>query len=63
MKNYGIKPKILFGYQSIIPINIKKYMKTKSYSDGDLPLKKTLQLYSLIIVVRSVFHEGNNYCP
>ena len=37
----------------------KKYMKTKSNSGDDLPLNKTLELLNIVIVVRSVFHEGN----
>ena len=43
----------------------KKYMKTKLYSDDNLSLKKTLELYSTIeyIVARSVFHEGSKYYP
>ena len=38
-------------------------MKVKFNSDDDLPLKKTLKLYNLVIVVRSVFHEGTKYYP
>ena len=38
-------------------------MKLKFNSDDDLSLKKTLKLYNMIIVVRSVFHERNKYCP
>ena len=30
-------------------------------SDDGLPLKKTLELYHMAIVVRSVSHEGNKY--
>ena len=41
--------------------NGKKYMKIKFNSDDDLPLKKTLELYNLEIVVRSVFHKANKY--
>ena len=41
--------------------NGKKYMKIKFNSDDDLPLKKTLELYNLEIVVRSVFHKDNKY--
>ena len=41
--------------------NSKKYMKIKFNSDNDLPLKKTLELYNLEIVVRSVFHKDNKY--
>ena len=31
----------------------------KFNSDDDLPLKKTLILRNMIIVVKAVFHEGN----
>ena len=34
-------------------------MKIKFKSDDDLALKKTLERYNMIIVVGSVFHEGN----
>ena len=37
----------------------EKYMKIKFNSDDDLPLNKTLEPCNLIIVIRSVFHEGN----
>ena len=37
-------------------------MKIKFHSD-DLPLKKTLALYNIIIIVTSAFHEGNKYYP
>ena len=36
----------------------KKFMKIKLNSDKYLPLKKTLELHNMIIVV---FHEGNRY--
>ena len=32
-------------------------MKIKFNSDDDLPLNKTLELYNMIIVLRSVFHD------
>ena len=38
----------------------KKFMKIKFNSDKYLPLKKTLELLNMIIVV---FHEGNKYYP
>ena len=38
----------------------KTYMKIKFSSDDDLPLKRTLKLRNIIIVVRSIFHEGKN---
>ena len=33
----------------------EKYMKIKFNSDGELPLNKTLEIRSMIIVVRDVF--------
>ena len=33
-------------------------MKIRFNSDDDLPLKKTLELYSMIIIIGSVFHEN-----
>ena len=39
----------------------EKYMKIKIISDDNLPLKKTLELRNMAIVVRSVLHEGNRY--
>ena len=33
-------------------------MQIKFHSDDNLPLKKTLELYNMVIVVRSVFHDG-----
>ena len=41
----------------------EKYMKIRFNSDDDLPLKKTLKLYNMTILVRSVFHEDNKYYP
>ena len=37
-------------------------MKIKLNSDDNLPLK-AFKFYNMITVVRSVFHEGNNYYP
>ena len=36
-------------------------MKIKLNPDDNLPLKKTLKLRYMIIVYRTVFHEGNKY--
>ena len=36
-------------------------MKIKFNSDDDLPLKKTLELDNMIIVVTSVFHDNIKY--
>ena len=32
----------------------------KDDKDDDLPLKKTLEIHNMIIVVTAVFHEDNN---
>ena len=37
------------------------YIKIKFNSDDDSPLKKTLKLHHVVIVVRSVFHEFSKY--
>ena len=39
----------------------EKYMKFDV--DGQLPLNKTKEICSIIIVVRAVFHENNKYYP
>ena len=36
-------------------------MKTKLNSDDELPLNKTIEIASMIIVVRAVFHKNNKY--
>ena len=37
----------------------QKYMKIKFNSDDDLPSQKILELYEIIMVLRSVFHEDS----
>ena len=41
----------------------EKYMKIKFNSDYELPLNKTIEIHSMIIVVRAVFYENNKNCP
>ena len=41
----------------------EKYIEIKFNSDNNLPLNKTLKLYNLKIVVRSVFQEDKKYYP
>ena len=41
----------------------KDFMKIRFESDDDLPLGKTLSVPVCIVVVGSVFQEGNNYYP
>ena len=36
-------------------------MKSKFNSDDELPLNKTIEILSTIIVDRAVFHENNKY--
>ena len=38
-------------------------MKIKFNSDDDLPLKKALESYNMILVVRTVLYEDNKYYP
>ena len=38
-------------------------MKLKLDSDEELPLNKTMEIPSMMIVVRVVFHENNKYHP
>ena len=38
-------------------------MKIKFRSDDDLDLNKMLELPNIVIVVGSVFNEGNKYYP
>ena len=39
----------------------EKYMKIKFDLDDELPLNKTIEIRSMIIVVRAVFHGNNKY--
>ena len=41
----------------------EKYMKMKFNSDDELPLNKTIEIPTMTIVVRAVFHENNKYYP
>ena len=41
----------------------EKYMKIKFNSDDELPLNKMIEIPSMIIVVKAVFHENNKYYP
>ena len=41
----------------------EKYMKIKFNSDDELPLNKMIEISSMIIVVRVVFHENSKYHP
>ena len=41
----------------------EKHIKIKYNSDDVLSLMKTLELCSMIIVVKAAFHEDNKYYP
>ena len=41
----------------------EKYMKIKFISDEELPLYRTIEIPSIAIVVRAVFHENDKYYP
>ena len=41
----------------------EKYMKIKFNSDDELPLNETIDIPSMIIVVRAIFLENNKYYP
>ena len=38
-------------------------MKIKFDSDDNLPLNKLINIHTVTIVVRTVFHENNKYYP
>ena len=41
----------------------EKYMKIRFISDDDFPLKRTVELNNVMIVAKSVFHDGSKYYP
>ena len=41
----------------------KDFMKIKFDFDDNLPLNKTLKLYDMIIVIRSIFEENAKFYP
>ena len=41
----------------------EKYMKTQFNLDDELPLNEIMDIFSMIIVVRTVFHENSKYYP
>lgn len=72
MKNYLIKSDISLDQQAItfyskkyygnmIKYYGKKYMKIEFNFDDNSPLKKSLELPNMTVVVESVFYESNKY--
>ena len=41
----------------------EKYLKIKFNLDDKLPLNKTIDITSMIIIARTVFYENNKYYP
>ena len=41
----------------------EKYIKVKFSWNDELPLNKTIEIHSMIVVLRVVFHENNKYYP
>ena len=41
----------------------EKFMEIKFNSDNELPLSKTIEILTMVIVIRAVFHENNKYYP
>ena len=39
----------------------EKYLKVKFNSDDELPLNKTIEIPSMTIVVRAIFHKNSKY--
>ena len=57
MKNCGVKSEI---YKNSDDYD-EKYVNIKFNSDDELPLNKTIEIPSMIIIVRAVFNENNKY--
>ena len=41
----------------------EKYMKIKFNLDDELPLNKVIEIPTMIITVKAIFHENNKYYP
>ena len=41
----------------------KYHMNIKFNSDDEIPLNKTIEFPSIIILIRAVFHVNNKYYP
>ena len=63
VKNFGVKSKISLDYYLNSNDYNEKYMKIKFNSDDEIPLKKMIEIPSMIIIVRAVLHENNKYYP
>ena len=66
LKNEEVQSKIRYLTGSIAKHSDdydEKYIKIKINFDDRLPLNKTIENPSMIIVVRAIFHESNRYYP
>ena len=43
--------------------NDEKYMKIQFNSNDELQLNKTIEIHSIMIVVRAIFNENNKHYP
>ena len=41
----------------------EKYINIRFNSDDELPINKAIEIPSMVIVVRAVFHENSKYYP
>ena len=62
MKNYGVKSDIYLRQWLKTQIIMMKNI-WKSNLNDELPLNKMIEIPSMIIVVRAVFHKSNSYYP
>ena len=46
---------------SILDVCPQEYMKVKIDSDDDLPLEKILNMHTVVILIKSAFHENHNF--
>ena len=61
MKNFRIKSKMSLGYIWNSDDYVEKYMKIKFNSGYELPLNKTIEIPTMTIVARAIFHENSKY--
>ena len=64
MKNFGPKQEISLDQKLITQmIMIKNVWKSNLIQMDDLPLKKTLDLHMVLIVVRAIFQKDKKHYP
>ena len=63
IKNCGVKSDLIKSMAKNSNKYDEKYMEIKFISDNDLPLNKSIEIPSMIIILKAVFHENNKYYP